>query len=87
MNTEKIKEMVKVKIAYDNFISKEKQMKNRFHLISSIIMLVIGLLAITSYIILLINKENMMPWLVALILSIILVIMGIVGIIDYKRKN
>ncbi len=87
MNIEKIKEMVALRIAYDNFWSREKQMKNRFQLICSIIELTIGLLAIISFVILLLNNESVIKWFVSLILAIILVIVGITGIIEYKKQK
>lgn len=87
MNIEKIKEMVALRIAYDNFWSREKQMKNRFQLICSIIELTIGLLAIISFVVLLLNNESMIKWFVSLILAIILVIVGITGIIEYKKQK
>lgn len=53
-------------------------------LISSIVQVIIGLLGIASFIILLINHENITKWIVTLILAIVLLITEIVEIIIYK---
>lgn len=59
-------------------------MKNKWFLISSIVQVIIGLLGIASFIILLINHENITKWIVTLILAIVLLITEIVEIIIYK---
>ena len=62
-------------------------MKNKWKLIASIIQLVIGALAVLSFIILGLNGENMIRWIVTLILDIAYVVLGIIGIIDYKSNR
>ena len=61
-------------------------MKSKWKLFASIFQLVIGILAITSFVIIASSGENVTRWIVTLILSIAFVVVGIVGIIDYKRK-
>ena len=62
-------------------------MKNKWKLIASIIQLVIGALAVLSFIILGLTGENMIRWIVTLILAIAYVVLGIVGIVDYKSER
>lgn len=62
-------------------------MKSKLSLISSIIQLVIGILAIAAFIILLINRDDISRWIITLLLAVVLVITGIIGIIDYKSKR
>jgi len=62
-------------------------MKSKWNLISSIIQLVVGILAIVAFIVLGLNGENMTRWIVTLILSIAYVVLGIIGIIDYKTQK
>ena len=61
-------------------------MKSKWKLFASIFQLVIGILAIASFVIIAFSGENVTRWIVTLILSIAFVVVGIVGIIDYKRK-
>ena len=61
-------------------------MKSKLSLISSIIQLIFGILAIVAFIILLINGEDIFKWIITLLLAVAFVIIGIIGIIDYKRK-
>lgn len=61
-------------------------MKNKWYLISSIVQLVFGLLAIISFMILAINGEIITKWIISLLLAIAFVIMGISGIIIYKSQ-
>ena len=62
-------------------------MKSKWSLISSIIQLVFGLLAIIAFVILAIIGEIMIKWIITLLLAIAFVIMGIIGIIDYKSQK
>ena len=62
-------------------------MKNKWDLISSIIQLVFGLLAIIVFVIITISGEVMTKWIITLLLAIAFVIMGIIGIIDYKSQK
>ena len=61
-------------------------MKSKWSLFVSVFQLIVGILAITSFVILAFDGENMSRWIITLILSIVFVIMGIIGIIDYKSK-
>lgn len=58
-------------------------MKSKLSLISSIVQLVFGTLAIVAFIILLIIGEDISKWLITLLLAIAFVIIGIIGIIEY----
>lgn len=62
-------------------------MKSKWWLISSIIQLVVGVLATISFVILAISGENMTRWIITLLLAIAFVIIGIIGIIDYKSNK
>jgi len=59
-------------------------MKSKWNLIAAIFQLVIGLVAVFSFIILAAKGEDMARWIVTLILSIAFVVLGIIGIIDYQ---
>lgn len=61
-------------------------MKSKLSLISSIVELLFGILAIIAFIILLINGEDISRWIITLLLAVAFVIIGIIGIIDYKSK-
>ncbi len=56
-------------------------------LISSIVELIIGVLAILAFIVLLISGENMKSWIITLILAIILIASGINSIKLYKDAS
>ena len=62
-------------------------MKKKWILISSIIQIVFGSLAIVSFVILMIAKENMTKWIITLLLAISFVIFGIIGIVDYMKND
>lgn len=62
-------------------------MKNKLSLVSSIVQLVFGTLAIVAFIILLINGEDISKWLITLLLAVTFVIIGIIGIIEYKSNH
>lgn len=62
-------------------------MKSKWNLISSIIQLVVGILAIIAFIIIAVRGENMTRWIVTLILAIAFVVLGVIGIIDYKTQK
>ena len=62
-------------------------MKCKWNLISSIVQLVVGLLAIIAFIILAMNGEIMTKWIITLLLAIAFVILGIIGIIDYRTQK
>ena len=62
-------------------------MKSKLSLISSIVKLVFGILAIIVFIILLINGEDMSKWIITLLLAVTFVIIGTIEIVDYKSKK
>ena len=62
-------------------------MKSKFSLISSIVQLTVGILAVISFVILAVSGENMTRWIVTLMLSVAFVVLGIIGILDYKSQN
>lgn len=62
-------------------------MKNKLSLVSSVVELVFGILAIVAFIILLINGEDISKWLITLLLAIAFVIIGIIGIIEYTSNR
>lgn len=62
-------------------------MKSKWQLFASIFQLIVGILAILSFVILGIGGENMTKWIVTLLLSVAFVVLGIIGIADYKSKN
>lgn len=62
-------------------------MKSKWNLISSIVQLVFGILAVIAFIILAINGEIMTKWVITLLLAIAFIIIGIIGIIDYKSQK
>lgn len=62
-------------------------MKSKWQLFASIFQLIVGILAILSFVILGIGGENMTKWIVTLLLSVAFVVLGIIGIADYKSKK
>ena len=62
-------------------------MKSKWQLFASVFQLIVGVLAIASFVILGFGGENMTKWIVTFILSIAFVVMGIIGIVDYKSKQ
>lgn len=62
-------------------------MKSKFQLFASVVQLIVGILAIASFIILSSGGENTTKWVITLILSILYVIMGITGIFNYRAKK
>ena len=60
-------------------------MKCKWNLISSVVQLVFGTLAIMTFIILLINGEDISKWIITLLLTVAQIIIGIIGI-DYKKQ-
>ena len=61
-------------------------MKKNFSFIASIFEIVVGIFAIAAFIVLAINGEAMLKWIIALVLAVILMIAGLLGIIKYCRK-
>lgn len=62
-------------------------MKSKWYLISSIVQMVIGILAIASFCCISVSGENMIKWIPTLLLAIVFVIIGAIGIIDYKKQK
>ncbi|MGN0490107.1 hypothetical protein [Ruminococcus sp.] len=62
-------------------------MKSKWNLISSIVQLVIGILAIVASVVLSVSGENMIKWIITLLFAIAFVIVGAIGIIDYKKQK
>ena len=62
-------------------------MKSKYQLFASIFQLVVGILAIISFVIIASNGEKVLRWIPTLILSIAFVVLGIIGIINYKSKE
>ena len=63
-------------------------MTNKFNLISSVILMVIGFLAIGSYILLAVNGEiDWRKYLVAAVLSLFFVVTGIREIIKHRSSE
>ena len=62
-------------------------MKSKWNLIAAIFQLVVGLVAVLSFIVLAAKGENMARWVVTFILSIAFVVLGIIGIIDYRSSK
>lgn len=62
-------------------------MKNKWSLISAIVQLVIGALAVVSFFVLWASGEDMTRWIITLILSVAFVVLGVIGIIDYKSQK
>ena len=59
----------------------------KFKLISSIFQITVGLLAVISFIIILINGGVVIKWIISFILGILFLIQGIVGIKDYIKER
>lgn len=62
-------------------------MKSKWNLISSIVQLTFGILAILAFIILIVNGEDISHWIITLLLAIAFVILGLIGIIDFKSQK
>ena len=61
-------------------------MKSKWYLISSIFQVLVGIIAIIFFIILVINGEVMIKWIITLFLAIAYVMIGTIGIIDNIKK-
>lgn len=62
-------------------------MKSKWELISSIVFIVIEILAIISFIVLAFNGEYLKRWIFTVLLAVMFVILGIRRIIDYKKQR
>jgi uncharacterized membrane protein HdeD (DUF308 family) len=61
-------------------------MKSKWYLFSSIVKVVVGLLAIVSFVVMAIDGELETRWIITLLLAIFFVVIGVIGIIDNKKK-
>lgn len=62
-------------------------MKSKWSLFVSIFQLIIGTLAIFSFIIIAGSGTDVKKWTVTFVLAIVYVILGIIGIVDYTKIN
>lgn len=63
-------------------------MKNKFNLICSIILMIIGFVAVTSFVIMSANGEiEWKKYLAGAILSVLFIIIGIKDIIKYRKSK
>jgi len=60
---------------------------NKTGLFIGIFEIIIGILAISSYIVLLIGKEDITKWTITLILAIIFLIIGIIEVMNYLKDG
>lgn len=65
----------------------KNKLYNRWYLICSIIQLIIGIMAIASFIVLALNGEVMTKWIATFVLAVFFVVFGITGIINYKADH
>lgn len=61
--------------------------KSKCFLISSIVQLFFGVLAVISFIILFINGEDMSKWIITLLLALVFMILGIIGIVLQNKSK
>lgn len=62
-------------------------MKSKWRLFASVFQLIVGIMAIVSFVILALNGEDMARWIVTLILSVAFVVLGIIGIVDHRSDR
>lgn len=62
-------------------------MKSRWSLISSIIQIVIGCMAIGAFIVLAIAGEDIRRWIVTAVLSVAFIVLGVIGLVEYKKQK
>lgn len=62
-------------------------MKSKWPLFVSIFQLIIGMMAIISFVIIGLSGASITKWAITLILSVAFIVLGIIGIIDYKPKH
>ena len=61
--------------------------KSIWFLIASIVQLIIGILAVASFLILAINGKEVKKWVPALLLAIALIVIAIFNIAEYRTKK
>mgnify|MGYP003310304501 CR=1 FL=1 len=62
-------------------------MKSKRRLISSIVQIICGILAIVLFVIFAPHEVKTVRWIITLSLAVVFVVMGIIGIIDYKSNK
>ncbi|MDD4124310.1 MAG: hypothetical protein PHW77_01090 [Eubacteriales bacterium] len=62
-------------------------MKNKFILVASVLQLIIGSLAVISFVILALNGVDVARFIIALILAIGLIVLGTFGIVENKGNK
>ena len=62
-------------------------MESKLDLMGAIFQLVVGILAVLSFVVLWLDGEDMTKWIVTLILSVAFVVLGIIGIVQYKSDK
>ena len=61
-------------------------MKSKWYLISSIFQIIVGVLAIVSFILMAINGDLETRWVITLLLAIAFVVMGVIGVLDNRKR-
>lgn len=59
--------------------------KSKFQLFVSIVLLIIGIAAMISFIMLWVGGEDMGRWIITLLLAVWLVVIGVLDIVKYKK--
>ncbi len=62
-------------------------MKSKWNLFASIFQVVIGLLAVITFLVIMNETEDMTKWIITLLLSIGYIVLGILGIIGYVKSK
>ena len=60
---------------------------SKWRLFSSIFQIVVGIAAISAYIVIAASGEPLGKWTVTLLLAIAFVVIGAIGIADWKKSN
>ena len=68
-------------------LTEDDYMKSKLDLMGAIFQLVVGILAVLSFVVLWLDGEDMTKWIVTLILSVAFVVLGIIGIVQYKSDK
>lgn len=61
-------------------------MKSKWYFISSVFQIVVGVLAIVSFILMAINGDLEPRWIITLLFAIAFVAMGVIGILDNRKS-
>ena len=57
----------------------------KWHLLSSIFQIVVGVAAIIAYVVIAASGEPLAKWTVTLLLAIAFIVIGTIGIVDWKK--